>query len=259
MANVAQAIADMIRRMAETENVPVLGIGPCAGLENEPPGYRPSDLLAGARSMICFGIPVPRGVYQAGPYTTEMIWRSQSILYRRIDTLSLAFAQEVEAHGARATPVFGCCPMAVNGRGQVTGYMNQLRMGEQTGLGRVGRNGLLLHRPYGARLMLGGVLTTIDLPTMRVPDREQPDCPPGCRTCIDSCPVHAISKHTRRVNVMRCLAYTARTPFMSKLRFAFLCRVHPAAAARLMNTRAFDEHTMHVCSRCIAACPHGEE
>jgi uncharacterized membrane protein len=58
---------------------------------------------------------------------------------------------------------------------------------------------------------------------------------------------------------MRCLAYAAQTPLMSRLRFALLCRVRPAAAARLMNLRAFDEHKMHVCSRCVAVFPYGEQ
>jgi epoxyqueuosine reductase len=257
--NAAQAIAEKIRRLAEAEDVPVLGIGSCTAMENEPAGYRPSDLLPGARSMICFGIPVPRNVYQKSPYTTEMVWRTQNLLYRRLDTLSLAFAQAAEAHGAGAVPVFGCCPMAVNRKGRVVGYVNQLRMAELAGIGLIGRNGLLLHRPYGARLMLGAVLTNIELPAVRVPDMQQADCPPGCRICIDSCPAQAISHRTRRVDIMRCLAYAARTPFMSRLRFALLCRVHPAAAARLMNLRAFDEHTMNVCSRCVAACPYGEQ
>jgi epoxyqueuosine reductase len=257
--NDAQVIAEKIRRLAEAEDVPVLGIGPCTAMENEPAGYRPSDLLPGARSMICFGLPVPRSVYQKSPYTTEMVWRTQNLLYRRLDTLSLAFAQAAEAQGAGAAPVFGCCPMAVDQRGRVVGYVNQLRMAELAGIGRIGRNGLLLHGPYGARLMLGAVLTTIELPVLRVPDVEQADCPPGCRICIDSCPVKAISHRTRRVDIMRCLAYAARTPRMSRLRFGLLSRIRPSAAARLMNLRAFDEHTMHVCSRCVAACPYGEQ
>jgi epoxyqueuosine reductase len=259
MIDVASTVAEGIPRMAESEHIPVLGIGPCAGMESQPPGYRPSDLLPGARSMICFGIPVPRGIFQPGPFTTEMVWRTQNLLYRRLDTLSLAFAQALEAQGARAVPVFGCCPMDVSREGRVTGYVDQVRMAELTGIGRKGRNGLLLHRLYGARLMLGGVLTTVDLPAIRIPDIEQPDCPPECRICLVSCPVRAISNHSRRVNVMRCLAYTARTPFMSRLVFAFLCKFHPAAAARFMNRRAFDEHTMHVCFRCVALCPYGEQ
>jgi epoxyqueuosine reductase QueG len=112
--NAAQAIAEKIRGLAEAADVPVLGIGSCTAMENEPAGYRPSDLLPGARSMICFGVPVPRIVYQKGPYTTEMVWRTQNLMYRRLDILSLAFAQAVEAHGAGAAPVFGCCLMAVN-------------------------------------------------------------------------------------------------------------------------------------------------
>lgn len=252
-----ETLIDRIVEMARAEDVPVLGAGPCTDMEDEPQGYRPSDLLAGAQSMLCFGVPAPHGVYQAGPRTTEMVWRSQSLLYRRLDTLSLGFAQIMEARGARAVPIFGCCPMDVDARGRVVGCVNQLRMGELTGIGTIGRNGLLLHRRYGARLMLGGVITTARLPAVRVPDEVQPDCPPECRICIETCPAQAISRRARRVHVMRCLAWTARTPFMSKLRFAVLCKVRPAAAARLMNLRAFDEHTMHVCSRCIIDCPYG--
>jgi epoxyqueuosine reductase len=255
----AQLITEKVRQLAKAEDVPVLGIGSCTAMENEPAGYRPSDLLPGARSMICFGLPIPRSVYEKSPYTTEMVWRTQNLLYRRLDTLSLALAQKAEEHGAGAVPVFGCCPMAVNQRGRVVGYVNQLRMAELAGIGRIGRNGLLLHGPYGARLMLGAVLTTLELPVLRVPDVEHADCPAGCRICIDSCPVKAIVHRTRWVNIMRCLGYAARTPFMSKLRFALLSKVRPAAAARLMNLRAFDEHTMHICSSCVAVCPYGEQ
>jgi epoxyqueuosine reductase len=254
-----ETAVDRIMEMARAEDVPVVGTGPCTDMEDEPPGYRPSDLLPGSQSMICFGIPAPQGVYQASARSAEMVWRSQSLLYRRLDMLSLAFAQVMEDLGARAVPIFGCSPMAVDRRGRVVGYVNQLRMGTLTGIGTIGRNGLLLHRRYGARLMLGGVLTTLDLPDARIPDEKQPDCPPDCRICIDACPARAIPGRTRRVHVMRCLAYTARTPFMSRLQFAFLCKVRPTAAARMMNLRAFDEHTMHICSRCVAACPYGGE
>ena len=167
-----ETVVDKIVKMAEAEDVPVLGIGPSTDMEGEPPGYRPSDMLAGARSMVCFGIPAPHGVYQASARSTEMIWRSQNLLYRRLDTLSMGLAQVMEACGARAVPVFGCCPMAVDSRGRVVGYVNQLRMGKLTGIGMIGRNGLLLHRRYGARLMLGGVITTLDLPAVRIPGRK---------------------------------------------------------------------------------------
>jgi epoxyqueuosine reductase QueG len=137
------------------------------------------------------------------------------------------------------------------------GYLNQLRMGEVTGIGTIGRNGLLLHSRYGSRLMLGGVVTTADLPPIGQQAIKEPGCPPECRICLDVCPVGAISTEKQRVDVMRCLNFTARTPLLPKVRFLLLQSLRPRAAERLMNITTIDEHTMHVCSRCVAACPYG--
>jgi epoxyqueuosine reductase QueG len=239
-------IVEEIRKIAEGEDIPVLGIGPASKMANESPGYRPEDLMHGARSLICFGIPVPRQVYQ-------------NLYYRRLDTLSLRLAALLEESGAQAVPVYGCMPLGINEKGEVVGYLNQIRMGEVTGIGSIGRNGLLLHSRYGARLMLGGVVTSAALPDMRHPDVDQPGCPPGCRICVEACPVKAISPEEKRVNIMRCLGYTARTPLMSRLKFAILRAYRRESAARLMNLTAFDEHTFHICSRCVALCPYGDE
>jgi epoxyqueuosine reductase QueG len=165
----------------------------------------------------------------------------------------------LEESGAQAVPVYGCMPLGINEKGEVVGYLNQIRMGEVTGIGSIGRNGLLVHSHYGARLMLGGVVTTAVLPDMRHPDVDQPGCPPGCRICVEACPVKAISPEEKRVKIMRCLGYTARTPLMSRLKFAILRAYRRESAARLMNLTAFDEHTFHICSRCVALCPYGDE
>lgn len=138
------------------------------------------------------------------------------------------------------------------------GFLNQLRMAEATGIGTIGRNGLLLHSRYGPRLMLGGVVTTAALPAFRRPETQEPGCPPDCRICVDVCPVKAISEEKKRVDVMRCLSHTARTPLLPKLRFLLLQALRPREAERLMNITTIDEHTMHVCSRCVAVCPYGE-
>jgi epoxyqueuosine reductase QueG len=251
-------IIDKIKDIAASEDVPVLGFGPASALAEEPPGYRPNDLLPGAKSLICFGIPVPLGVYRPFPFGAETVWRSQALYYRRLDTLSVRFAALLEDNGAQAVPIFGCMPMALNGQGDVAGYLNQLRMGEATGIGVIGRNGLLLHSRYGARLMLGGVVTTADLPAFRMPDVDEPGCPPGCRICLDACPIQAISAEQKRVNIMRCLGYTAQTPSMPKLKFLVLRAFRPQSAARLMNQTALDEHTLHICSKCVALCPYGQ-
>ncbi len=48
--------------IARSEGVAVLGMDSCGAMVDEAPGYRPEDILSHARSMVCFGIPVPRGV-----------------------------------------------------------------------------------------------------------------------------------------------------------------------------------------------------
>jgi epoxyqueuosine reductase QueG len=148
-------------------------------------------------------------------------------------------------------------PLGVNEKGRVVGYLNQIRMGEVTGIGVIGRNGLLLNSRFGARLMLGGVLTTADLPEVRLPEAAEPGCPLECRICAQACPVGAILADEKQVRIMRCLRYTARTPFMSKAWFVLLRVFNVRAAARYMNLRSFDEHTFHVCSKCVALCPYG--
>ena len=65
---------DRIRRLAEEEQIPVLGFGPASDLAGELPGHRPEDLLPGARTLVCFGLPVPAGVYGTPRYNLETVW-----------------------------------------------------------------------------------------------------------------------------------------------------------------------------------------
>src|SRR4030042_224239 len=251
-------IADQIRKIAKDENVSAFGIASASDMSDERPGHRPDDLLPKAQSLICFGIPIPQDVYRMPTYGVETVWRSQNAYYRRLDTLSIRFANLLEERRAGAVPIYGCMPLGMNEKGVVVGYLNQIRMGEVTGIGTIGKNGLLLHSRYGARLMLGGVLTTALLPRMRYPDIDEPGCPPDCRICADVCPVNAVISDKKQVKIMRCLGYTARTLFMSRPKFLFLRAFNPQAAARYMSLTSFDEHTFHVCSRCVALCTYGD-
>jgi epoxyqueuosine reductase QueG len=209
--------------------------------------------------LIGFAIPVPRSVYRIPQHAPDMVCRTQSLLYRRLDTVALRIAAQLEEEGEQALPVFGCSPMEVNRNGDVAGYLNHIQMGAATGIGVVGRNGLLINSRFGSRLMLGGVVTTALLPSLRYTGPKEPGCPSNCRICVDACPVRAIDPENNRIHTMRCLAYTARTPLMSSIRFGLLRAFRPGAAARLMNQAALDEHSLHVCSRCAALCPYGLE
>jgi epoxyqueuosine reductase len=244
-----------IQKFAESENFAALGFAPASDMAGAPAGHRPEDLLPGARGLVSFAVSVPRAVYCTPVHAEEMVCRAQSLLYRRLDSIAVRIAALLEEQGKQALPVFGCSPMEINRRGDVAGYLNQVRMAAAAGIGAIGRNGLLINSRYGSRLMLGGVVTTALLPALRRREPKEPGCPSNCRICVDACPVHAIDPEKQEIQVMRCLAHTARTPLMSWPEFIFRRAVRPDSAARLMNQTALDEHSLHVCSRCVALCP----
>lgn len=250
-------IINKILELANAENIEVFGICQASKMADEPVNFRPEDFLPGAKSLICFGVSIPNDIYCTPNYKSEMVWRSQNLLYRRLDTLSLRFSNILENSNEHALPVFGCMPLGINKRKSVVGYINQIRMAEVTGVGVKGKNGLVIHSHYGSRLMLGGLLTTASLPELHYPDCEETGCPSDCNICSEACPVNAIMPERKQVKIMRCLSYTAKTPAMLRLKLFFLLmRRNKISAARYMNLTSFDEHTFHICSKCVSLCPY---
>ena len=88
-------------------NISVFGFAPASSLETEPPGSRPSDLLPGAETLICLGLPIPRGIFKSRGKALRLYWRTANIYYRQIDALLLQAARLLEENGETAVPVFG--------------------------------------------------------------------------------------------------------------------------------------------------------
>jgi hypothetical protein len=102
-----ERILQEMERLCVSNRIPLFGTGKSAALEHAPPGYRPSDTLPSAKSVVCVGVPVPRGVFQAKERSHEVYWRAANIYYRMMDAVLLRLAQIVEEEGETAVPVFG--------------------------------------------------------------------------------------------------------------------------------------------------------
>ncbi len=78
-------------------------------------------------------------------------------------------------------------------------------LGARAGLGRLGRNSLLIHPRYGSWVMLGGIATSAELTPSKNFHKSPPECR-ACGACIAACPQGAIHP-SGYVDGRRCLSY----------------------------------------------------
>jgi epoxyqueuosine reductase len=198
-------------------NISVFGIAKAASLKNEPLGYRPSDMLPSAKSVLCFGIPVPKGIFKCQERSEWMYWRAANIFYRNIDAVLMRAASILEETGEVAAPIYSCFPYDIKGKADFWSYVSLAKMGEAVGIGKIGKNGLLFNSSYGPRLLLGGIVTTESLPEMAWPEKDKKGCPQECFACQEQCPVKAINR-SGKVDRVACIKHSMRSPIFSNFR-----------------------------------------
>ena len=245
-------IIEEMKKMFTQNSIPVFGITRAESIENEPSGYRPSDMLPQAESILCMGIPVPKGTFQCGERSEWMYWRAANVYYRNIDAVLMRVCSIIEEKGEVAVPIYSCFPYEIKGKGDFWGYLSLVRMGEATGIGKIGKNGLLIRSLYGPRLLLGGIVTTAALPQMTWPKMEEKGCPEDCFVCQEGCPVKAIDR-SGKVDRVTCTKYSSRSPIFSDFMKRGGTRSEEIQA--INHLTAVDDHSMYRCIKCVSVCP----
>ncbi len=80
-------LPEWIKELSVRHDIPVFGIARSSHLENDTQGYRPSDLLPSAESIVCLGLPVPKGIFKCRERMNESYWRAANIYYRHFDAI----------------------------------------------------------------------------------------------------------------------------------------------------------------------------
>ena len=246
-------IIEAMTNLLSQNHIPVFGIAKASSLEKEPSGYRPSDMLASAKSILCLGIPVPKGIFKSEERSEWMYWRAASIYYRNIDMVLMRACSIIEEKGEVAVPIYACFPYDIKGKGDFWGYVSLVKMAEATDIGKVGKNGLLFSSKYGPKLLLGGMVTTASLPVMAWPERDGRGCPEDCYICQKQCPVKAIDK-SGKVDRVACIKHSMRSPIFSNLMKAG--NFGSEDAQMINHVTAVDDHSMYQCIKCVSVCPY---
>lgn len=180
-----------IKEIAYQYGADVCGIGSIDRFENAPTGYSPLDLLPQCKSVIAVGIALPKGLYEVAPRLIYGHFNAE--ICTVLDTLELKLAKDIEKkYSCIAVPIPCDSPNEYWDAENMTakGLISMKHTAVLCGLGSIGKSSLLINSEYGNRLIIGAVLTDLEL----TPDSIQPDlCIPGCRKCIDSCPAQAIA------------------------------------------------------------------
>ncbi len=118
-----------------------------------------------------------------------------------------------------------------------TGPVMEKVWAARAGIGWIGRQSHLISRRFGCWLLLGVVLTRVELP----PAEPHADLCGRCRRCVDACPTGAVTVHGRapRFDARRCRSY-----WTIEHRGAIPREVRPTLGTSLFG-----------CDACLDACP----
>jgi epoxyqueuosine reductase len=157
----------------------------------------PGRLLPGARSVICAALSYNRGPASApdpGRRSGRVAMYAQGrdyhavlrgMLHDLVECLRERFQERFEAR------------LCVD-----TAPVLERALAAAAGLGWIGKNTCLLHHRLGSYLLLGEVITTIEL----APDGPATDHCGTCRRCLDACPTSAFPE-PYKLNASRCISH----------------------------------------------------
>jgi epoxyqueuosine reductase QueG len=240
----------MVMDFLNERGIRLIGMAEATQIPSVPADFSPHSLLRNARTVICYAVPIPKGVVYAERNALELFWRYSNMVYRTLDGTTNQLCVTLEESGHKASPVYGCFPWKLAGR-QFWGMIPLVHWAEQARLGKLTKCGLLANPQYGTRILLGAVITSAHLEaSAQLPGDP---CAPGCQECIDACPVNAISQ-TGKVDHHLCIRYSGVNPLLthlladphSKQKFSF---------ETILNTVGVDDHGAYTCNNCMKVCP----
>lgn len=166
------------------------GIANVERFHQAPKGYHPCDVLPSCKSVIVFGCRFLRGTLECKssvPYTVV-----RNILSDKMDKIAVRFCADMEELNHIAVPTGTNGPTEYDDTTErQRNIVSAKHAAELAGLGRIGRNTLLITPQFGNMVWLSVILTDMVLDSDPIIDH---DLCRGCFECVRACPIGAIGK-----------------------------------------------------------------
>jgi epoxyqueuosine reductase len=190
----------------------------------------PLTILAGCRSVISVGMN-----YYTEHRADERPGRGRIARYAWGEDYHTVLKQRLEELEVRIRTL---APMAQTRAYVDTGPVMEKAWAQQAGLGWIGKHSNLVSEQYGSWLLLGEILTTLDL------EQDEPgtDLCGSCTLCLRACPTGAITE-PYVVDARQCISYLT-------IELHQPGDMIPDDLARKMGNRIFG------CDDCLDVCPY---
>jgi len=183
-----------IKEIAFKNGVDLFGVALVNRFKDAPKGFHPKDIYSKAETVISFAIKLP----------TETLYAENPIPYTHVNTLAMQkmdmitynISTELDKLGLKNILIPTDDPYLYwdNDKQEGRAILSLRHVGYLTGLGKLGRNNLLINKDYGSMIQIGALLTNEKFESDPLAEYEV--CPPNCRICLDSCPQNALTGET---------------------------------------------------------------
>lgn len=178
-----------IKQAAHELGADLCGIAPIERFEQAPKGFHPRNVLPDCQTVIVLARRFLNSTLFATstiPYTDV-----RNKLTHQMDELAIELAYILESRGALAVPINAIGPTEWDAStNKSRGIISLKHAGELAGLGKIGKNTLLINQQFGNMIWLSAVVTFLTLEADPLVDYET--CLPNCHLCLEACPVQAL-------------------------------------------------------------------
>jgi len=194
------SLTEDLKKFARSLGADLVGVASVDRFAGAPEGHRADDVLPQAKAVVVCAKRIPNGILE-GPATSYQ--RTMDVMHIQLDQIACQIAVFLEREGGLAVPVPADEPYCHWEEGNLYGRgdLSHKHAAQAAGLGRLGKNAMLITPEFGNRVQLVSVVTSVELAADEMIQREL--CLSGCSLCIDACPAGAIGEG-QQVNQKLC-------------------------------------------------------